>query len=402
MKKFFKYIFHYDRIGVCITTFVLFWFLKILTFNLDILNPVEDALENFSISDTFFEIQHSATEPETNDLITIVDMTDLHKRGDIAMMLEEINLNNPLIVGVDLIFEGVKDDSHGNALLEGATQNISDITIFSRKFTGYDSSRGEFTGNVRSYFANSLGVTEAYTNLNGNMSGACIREFSLKQTCNGEELLSFPAKIASAFDESLLLRENKNILINFKNVKFNVVKWDEIAENSDLIEGHIVLVGTMTEEQDMHMTPLGKMPGLELQAFSLLTLLEHKNIRTVPIWVTLLFAFLVCFLFELTIYVVHRLMDKYPNNAFWVFVKESEIALLILLFLFVVVVCLLSFSLFVHKSIVVESGIVVTAMILLVEGRKIYFAMKLAFGKSRVRRLFVNYRLKKKSDAQNQ
>jgi CHASE2 domain-containing sensor protein len=381
---------------------MLLWFLKILTFNLDILNPVEDALENFSIMDTFFEIQHSTTESDSNDLITIVDMTDLHKRGDIAMLLEEINMNNPLLVGIDLIFEGVKDDSHGNGQLEEVSQKITDITVFSRKLTDYDGSRGEFTGSVRSYFANSLSITEAYTNLNSNMSGACIREFSLKQICNGEEILSFPAKIASTFDESLLLRENEGILINFKNVKFNVVKWNEIAENSDLIDNHIVLVGTMAEEQDMHMTPLGKMSGLELQAFSLLTLLEHKNIKMFPNWLTLLFAFIACLFLELIISVVHRWIDKYPNNALGIFVKESEITLLMLLFLFVVLICLLSFLLFVYNSIVIESGVVVTAFILLVEGRKIYFAMKLAFSKSKVRRELVNYLQKKMNDTQHQ
>ena len=256
MKKLLKHIFNLNHLGVCIVTFAMLWLLKTVTFSLDILNPVADAMENFSAADIFFEIQHSGSEPEVSDIITIVDMTELHDRGDIAMLFEEINMNDPLLVGVDLIFEGVKDNKLGNELLEGATMGLSDKTIFSTKLIEYSSEQEEFTGKVQSFFANDLGVTEGYTNLNNDMTGALVREFSTKQTAMGEEMLSFPAKIAAMFDESLYAMDNENILINYRNVEFPVVKWNEIAENSELIEGHIVLVGTMAEEQDMHMTPL--------------------------------------------------------------------------------------------------------------------------------------------------
>lgn len=381
MKRFFKYIFHYHHLGVCITTFVMLWMLSTITFNLDILNPVADALDNFSASDIFFEIEHSGSEPEVSDLITLVDMTELHERGDIGIMLEEINMNSPLLVGIDLIFEGVKDDALGNEILETSIAELSDITVLSRKLIDYDSSKEEFTGSVRSYFAGDGNVTEAYTNLNNNMSGACIREMSIRQTCNGEDLLSFPARLAAVFDESLYSRENDDLLINYRNVKFPVVKWDEIAENSDLIEGHIVLVGTMTEEQDMHMTPLGKMPGLELQAYSLLTLLEHKDIKKLPLWATLLIAFVICYLLQLAIDSIHRLIDRYPNSAILTFIKESELTVLLVMFMFIVAACWMSFTFFVNHNILIEADIILALLILLFEGQKVYFALILSLKK---------------------
>lgn len=381
MKRIFKYIFHYHHWGVCITTFILLWLLKTITFNLDILNPVADALENFSASDIFFDIEHSGSEPEVSDLITIVDMTELHDRGDIGIMLEEINLNDPLLVGIDLIFEGVKDDEIGNEILENSVEGLSDIAVFSQKLVDYDSKQEEFTGSVRSYFANDFEINEAYTNLKNNMSGACVREMSIKQTCNGQEELSFPARLAAVFDESLYSRGNEDLMINYRNVKFPVIKWNEIAENCDLIEGHIVLVGTMTEEQDMHMTPLGKMPGLELQAYSLLTLLEHNDIDKLPLWATLLIAFFICYLLELCIDSTHRLIDKYPDSAILTFIKESELTILILMFIFIVASCWISFVLFVDHSILIDSDIIFALLVLLFEGQKIYTALIMSIKK---------------------
>lgn len=375
MKLFLKSIFNYHHLGVCITTLLLLWLLKTITFNLDILNPVADALENFSASDIFFEIEHSGSDPEVCDLVTIVDMTELHSRGDIGFMLEEINMNDPLLVGIDLIFEGVKDDETGNELLENSVEGLSNIAIFSQKLVDYDSKQEEFTGSVRSYFANNFAINEAYTNLNNNMSGACIREMSIKQTCNGQEKLSFPARLAAVFDESLYSRENEDLMINYRNVKFPVVKWNEIAENSDLIEGHIVLVGTMTEEQDMHMTPLGKMPGLELQAYSLLTLLEHRNISTIPLWVTMIFTFILCYILVIITDAIHKLIDKHPQRVIFTFIKESELSILIILFIAVAAVCWISFILFIDYNLLIKIDIILATLILLFEGQKIYNAI---------------------------
>ena len=375
MKRFLRFIFHIDHIAVCISTFALFWLLKVVTFNLDILNPVAEALDKFSTSDIFFDIQYSESEHKSSDLITIVDMTELHSRGDIAMMLEEINLNDPLLVGVDLIFEGVKDDSSGNAMLEMAVAQLSDVAVFSNKLIDYDPQHDAFIGSVGSYFAQDMGVTEAYTNLKSNMSGEIVREFTTKQLCGESQVLSFPARLAAQFDDSLYESQNRDLLIDYSNVSFPVVRWDEIAENSDLIEGHIVLVGTMTEERDMHMTPVGKMPGLKVQAYSLLTLLEHKNITELPQWLTLLLCFMVCYLLELILSLLHCLLEKYPNSVAFTFLKESELLSLVAMFVFTVFLYWASYSVFVNQGVLFESAILIVLVTLLFESRVLYRAL---------------------------
>ena len=380
MKKFLQYFFHRDHLIITASAFGQLLILGLITFNIDFLNPIATALENYSITDLFFDIQHTGTDPDSCGLVTLVDMTDLHDRRDIAALLEELDSYEPLYMGVDLLFEGEKDDANANEAINNAVIGLNSQSVFSSKLVDYNSTQKTFTSSVRSFFANKIKINEAYTNLNDDLTNSRIRNFSISQMLNGERLLSFPAAIANAFDNTISDIDNNEILINYKNVCFPVVAYDELYENRDLIEGHIVLVGTMTEEQDMHNTPLGKMPGLEVQAYSLLTLLEHKEIKEAPKWLIWVLAVFICYLLEVTIDVLSRIVNKHNKSVSMVFLKESNLVSLVMLFLWMVVVCWLMFLLFVKHGIVISGGLILGLMALVCEGRDLYKAIIKALG----------------------
>ena len=366
-----KYLFHIDHFLVTTLALVLLWLLSIITFNLSILDPVADALDEFSITDVFFEIENNKEENiETSDLITIVDMTDLHNRGDIASLMQEIGLNNPLCVGIDLIFEGEKDDSIGNKELVEAVNNLGETAIYSKKLTDYSGETDKFANRVSSFFTKDIEVQEAYTNLVNDMRSTRVREFTATQQEGETESISFPAAIASRFDTTLVSNHKDSYLINYRNVKFPVVKFDEIQEKADLIDGHIVLIGTMTEEQDMHMTPLGKMPGIEVQAYSLLTLLEHKDLQELPLWLSILITFVLCYLLEITIDAVPRCVEKSTKIPI-VFLRESGLITALLLLLWVIVVTWLMFYSFTRWNVIIDGGVLLASMALVCEGREL-------------------------------
>lgn len=366
-----KYLFHIDHFLVTTLALVLLWLLSIVTFNLSILDPVADALDEFSITDVFFEIENNKEENiETSDLITIVDMTDLHNRGDIASLMQEIGLNNPLCVGIDLIFEGEKDDSIGNKELVEAVNNLGETAIYSKKLTDYSGETDKFANRVSSFFTKDIEVQEAYTNLVNDMSSTRVREFTATQQEGETESISFPAAIASRFDTTLVSNHKDSYLINYRNVKFPVVKFDEIQEKADLIDGHIVLIGTMTEEQDMHMTPLGKMPGIEVQAYSLLTLLEHKDLQELPLWLSILITFVLCYLLEITIDAVPRCVEKSTKIPI-VFLRESGLITALLILLWVIVVTWLMFYSFTRWNVIIDGGVLLASMALVCEGREL-------------------------------
>lgn len=366
-----KYLFHIDHFLVTTLALVLLWLLSIVTFNLSILDPVADALDEFSITEVFFEIENNKEENiETSDLITIVDMTDLHNRGDIASLMQEIGLNNPLCVGIDLIFEGEKDDSIGNKELVEAVNNLGETAIYSKKLTDYSGETDKFANRVSSFFTKDIEVQEAYTNLVNDMSSTRVREFTATQQEGETESISFPAAIASRFDTTLVSNHKDSYLINYRNVKFPVVKFDEIQEKADLIDGHIVLIGTMTEEQDMHMTPLGKMPGIEVQAYSLLTLLEHKDLQELPLWLSILITFVLCYLLEITIDAVPRCVEKSTKIPI-VFLRESGLITALLLLLWVIVVTWLMFYSFTRWNVIIDGGVLLASIALVCEGREL-------------------------------
>lgn len=366
-----KYLFHIDHFLVTTLALVLLWLLSIITFNLSILDPVADALDEFSITDVFFEIENNKEENiETSNLITIVDMTDLHNRGDIASLMQEIGLKNPLCVGIDLIFEGEKDDSIGNKELVEAVNNLGETAIYSKKLTDYSGETDKFANRVSSFFTKDIEVQEAYTNLVNDMSSTRVREFTATQQEGETESISFPAAIASRFDTTLVSNHKDSYLINYRNVKFPVVKFDEIQEKADLIDGHIVLIGTMTEEQDMHMTPLGKMPGIEVQAYSLLTLLEHKDLQELPLWLSILITFVLCYLLEITIDAVPRCVEKSTKIPI-VFLRESGLITALLILLWVIVVTWLMFYSFTRWNVIIDGGVLLASMALVCEGREL-------------------------------
>ena len=375
MKRFIKYLFHRDHFIVLLSGLLLLGLLRAITINIDFLNPIANALDDFSVTDVIYEIQHDESKARMNDIITIVDMTELTDRGDIAYLLEEINACEPLVMGIDLIFEGKKDDSIANEMLKESVKVMGSKAVYSTKLVDYNSNSQSFSRSVQSFFANEIHIAEGYTNLNDNLERRRIRDFSIMQKLNDNTQLSFPAKIAAYFNNSLEQLDSQDLLINFKNEKFPVVKYDEIQEKRELIEGHIVLIGALTEEQDMHNSPIGKMSGLELQAYSLLTLLEHKNIQKIPNWLEWLLVLLVCYLLEIAIDIVWQWVKKKDKSAFMVFLKESNLVSVVMLFIGLLIVCWLTYILFVKRGLLVPGGLIMGMMALTCEGRDILIAV---------------------------
>jgi CHASE2 domain-containing sensor protein len=89
---------------------------------------------------------------------------------------------------------------------------------------------------------------------------------------------------------------DKDLSINFSPKYYHVVSCDSIFENRDLIEDHLVLVGAMKEEGDMHYTPQGKIAGVELLAYAAETMLRQSEIKHASTGVTMVVSFIVVFL----------------------------------------------------------------------------------------------------------
>lgn len=368
-----KFIFHRDHLFVTLLTGLIVMLLTVITFKTPALSPVAKALKNISITDLFFSLENKYIEADICQSIVIVDMTELHSRADIGNLLTEINDAQPKTIGVDLIFEGEKDDLEGNVILEQAVEEVSPKAVFTNKLTNYDEKHKRFGALVASYFRDVIPITEGYANVTDNMENSTIRDLTITQMSTLGKLSSFAAQVAKKV--GIKADGKKNLVINYSPVVFRVIPFDKVYANRSLLKSKIVLVGTMTEEQDMHLTPLGKMPGVEIQAYSLLTLLEHKDIVYVSTVASIAIGFILCYIYELLFSLV-AIFVRTCGEKTRIFLTESRIMLNLLSFIYIPGISLLSYFLFAKWNIYVDMVVVLVMVAFVGLSRRLYIATK--------------------------
>lgn len=281
--------------SVVLFAFVAMGLIAMLALNLTFLNPLAQTMKDFSLTDVYYYVLQDHGQADTSRVVTIVDMTDLPDRAAIADVFEEIESMNPKVVGVDIVFEGLKSDTladmHLMALAEKATNavfsyyNTSDV---------YGMGEDEESTDVHSFFADEVPVTEGYTNIQRSLYGGVKRKVSLRDKSFGDNRTSLIYEVVQKYtDGALSSHEGDVIGVNFRPTVFRKISPDSIAYHRDWIENQIVFYGATRERTDMAYTPLGKMAGVELLAYGTQTLLEESEVRQFSSWATALISFFI-------------------------------------------------------------------------------------------------------------
>ena len=367
--KFIPYIFHKDHFLIVGLTCLILFILSLITFTVPVFYPISKALKNLSATDLFFQIENASSVKDTCDIITIVDMTELHSRGDIAQLLSLIESMNPIVIGIDLIFEGIKDDERGNYKLEESVINIYEHSVFANKLIAYNEAKGYFEQEIHSYFADFIPINEAYTNVADNMEKATLRNLTIERKTQDGMKLSFAAQIAQFMGHPLDMKDD--MLIDYKPTYFRTIAYNNLENNKDFIKDKIVLVGAAKEEQDMHLSSLGKMPGVEIQAYSLLTLLEHKDIKQLSVTHSILLGLILCFLFELMFDMVSRWISRRKATV-RILISESRLHLSIVSIVYLSIVSLLMFYIFKCYNLYIDAVVIFSMLTFIGFSRRIY------------------------------
>jgi CHASE2 domain-containing sensor protein len=277
--------------AVTILAFCLVGVYAMAAFNLKVFNPIAEILDDYSFTDFYYKLQAGAGVQDTSRIVTIVDMTELRKRRDFADLFMEVNALKPKAVGVDVVFEGYKEeDLEGDTLLDMAVKQLQNF-VFSYKII--DSMEGE---TVHSFFTPSDSVTEGFTNMPRQLYGGMKRSVSIGRDVGGVVQPSFIKRVADIYaGQEVTALADKDLNINFSPKYYRVVPYDSIFENRELIEDHLVLIGAMKEEGDMHYTPQGKIAGVELLAYAAETMLMQSEIKHASTGVTIIVSFFVVF-----------------------------------------------------------------------------------------------------------
>lgn len=379
MKKTLKYIFHIDHLLITILTFVLVGVGYAAVMSFPIFDPLKDAMSDMSMTDYFFSLADKNSD--VNQDITIVDIKDEANRGKIARIIAAVDSLEPWAAGVDITFKGIKGTPEENEALIEAALNASDKVVWATQLVDYDFEKKTYAEKRSSFFAEELGVKEGFSNLDDvNYNHKTIRKmFTLVDGDKGV-MASFPVAIAQVVDSSEV-KSNQKLTIDFKT-KFIVVPFDSIKNNEELIKDHIVLIGSTSDEGDMWKTPLGKMPGVVLQAYSVYTVRDHNDIHYASFFVNLLIAFVLCYIFELLVDLQSRWLSSHQNKPWAIFLSRSYLLLRVVTIVFMALVTWGILLLFIHHSSYVDAILILLLLGLLSEARNIYIGAIMALSKN--------------------
>ena len=255
-------------------SFVIVWVYAQIALNVSSLNPISEVIENFSITDKYYQMM---PERESRSM-TIVDLSSLYDRGDIALVLEEIEACRPAVVVMDCVFKGLKDSVGDNAIRQVAERY--DNIVFSYELADEGTDGTGYRRSVHSFFSGEIPVHEGVANMQrDNIYSGIKRNLRLGWTTPDGMQLSMVGEAVNLYaGEDVVTAMDEDVNINFSPTRFPIIDPAEISQFRDLIEGRIVFFGAMTDQKDMHYTPLGKLAGVELLAYSAQTLLEHSQV----------------------------------------------------------------------------------------------------------------------------
>lgn len=366
--------------NVSITTFAfaMMGFIALIAVSIKPLNPLSMAVKNFSFTDIYYGILNETAEPDTSMAVTIVDMTQLYRRGQLAQVLEDIQSCNPKVVGVDVVFDVEKDDFDGNDSLIAIAAQYPNM-IFALKLFNYENDSIGYTTEIHSFFRKYVNFKEGFVNVpRGGQYDGMKRVIPLQANLNGKRVLSMVAQTLSIYvdDDSWEKDGNDDVKINFCPKDFRVLQPDEVLDYPELIEDRIVLLGAMYEDADFHWTPVGKIPGVKLLAYGIQTLLERKEVKTLPSFP----LFIISFCFTLLIF---SLQLKYrgfmgaSKNLFVRFVIGSAYVVNILTFFFTSILLGICFLVFYYTQININLGWTLASLPFLFTSRNLYEAIVL-------------------------
>lgn len=288
--------FRWDHLAICLMMGLLGWLLILITSKISIFDPVKAAFDDFSMTDVFFEIQSNGYA-EYDDNIVIVDMTELNTRDAIAQVITDIKSCKPKVLGVDLIFERPSSDQSDDISLVSAIENGDCPQILSCKLRDYDNNSETFKNCLYSFFHDFGDFKWGYTNYQQIRMGGVTRETSQRQSLNDSVVYSFPYLLASYYTgKKPSVEEVNEREIIYANVKFHVIKSSEVLQHKGELKNKLILLGTVNEEADMHFSPIGKIPGVQVVAYSILSYIKHDRIIKMSRLSSLLLTFVLCYL----------------------------------------------------------------------------------------------------------
>lgn len=306
------------HISVTLLSVGIMSFFALIAITATMLDPLKRAVENFSFTDIYYQILMESTEPDTSRVITIVDMTKITNRSDMAQLLQNIETYKPKVVGLDVCFDNEGDDFEGNDRLIQVAENYKNI-VFSLKMLDWKNDSVGWDTSIHSFFHEITDITEGTTNMPRGLYDSMKRNAPLAERYKGKLYPSFVTQVVNHYAEKDMVKNRtEDVNINFSPTRFRILKPDEVSSHPEMIENQIVLVGAMYEDADTHWTPIGKIAGVELMAYAVQSVLFSNEVHCLPTWLLLIVSLIIIFIVQ----VLQHLYLTGMENSSSIFTKH--------------------------------------------------------------------------------
>lgn len=349
-------------------SFVVVAMITLLVLNVSFLNPIGRAFDNYSVIDLYFQMLAETSPRTSSRAVTVVDMSALNMRRDIADVIDHIEQYNPAVLGVDIVFEGIKEDTIGDNRIMDQAERYNNIVYSCKSYRDNEGSMQE----VHSFFTPFIDVKEGIVNFQRDLYAGIKRYMQTGIQSSNELRPSFVFQIANNFAKQQVAPFSEEpLLINFTPKRFEQLSCDSVSQYPNLIENRIVLLGATKEEYDMHYTPLGKMSGVELQAYAIDMLVNKENVRTVPTALLFFISILLVLFVEVIqnsfLEFAERIQKPIPR-----FLLSTEMAISIITFIIMAMLLAISFHFFRWFGLFINLGWAFSAMAFLHINRQLY------------------------------
>lgn len=261
--------------------------------------PMEKA-GDFEVSDFYNIVADGRAVRQLDPQIVIVSVDDC-SREQIAEVVEQVDFCEPRAVGLDIFFDWPGDDD--SFLIETLSECAHLVLPVS---VSYSSDTGIACRTEGSFFYGLLPSDRVYgfVNLAGDSNRSVIREFRPFFLRDTDTLSSFAVEITRMADPAavanLFKRNNEHELIYYPSREFEVIYPEEVLASQEALRGKIVLIGTLDDLADMHITPVSaQMPGILVHAHTVATILNGDYIKESGKAVDWTIAVVLCFIIVL-------------------------------------------------------------------------------------------------------
>ena len=297
------------RALITIVITIMLWVIAklILSLNLSFFNPLEEAFDNYQLTDLYFSLHRSDADVQDavcSDIV-VMDISRCRTRGEIASVLNRIADAEPRMVALDVIFGSASSVPQAeNDSLLNALQRLPDI-VAAKNMVAYDDR--SFSAE-RSFFADEQWVTEGVVNFEYGV----VRHFEPLQVYNGDTAVSFAKSIADKAGIPMPT-EADSYLIDYTLSPGMTLSAYEHWDNHYL-KDKIILVGDLNDYRDQFTVPVTlkgatRQAGVDIHWQILATAAANHIFRKVPAWLEILISIISVFGATMLSFVI-RLRNK--------------------------------------------------------------------------------------------